>query len=344
MDLNRLRHVYDQDGPFATVYLEGRSPGEDAGEQIRLRWRALRERLVSGGATTPVLEALDAELRSGVAGEEQADGRVLVASKAGVLLHEPWDAALGTGDDARWTPVPELGAYAREAARSVRMLVVISDAHGARIRRELLAEQHEPQQLSSLNIAGSGVGRVLKPHGGALSHRQIHRQAEEALERNAKDIVDSTRKAAANFRPHVIVLAGEVQSRTAVRQQLTDDIAGLVTEAEHGGRDEPTADEALHDELLTMAGDQAARRSARYTDQFNAALKRGRAVQSHEQVAEAAESGAVDTLLFESGVPGSHEGSLLKLCAQTSSEFGVVTEDTGLTDGVGAILRFPPPQ
>lgn len=51
MDLSRLQSVYVHEGPVATVYLEGRSPAEDSGEQLRKRWEDLRDRLSAEGAS-----------------------------------------------------------------------------------------------------------------------------------------------------------------------------------------------------------------------------------------------------------------------------------------------------
>jgi len=36
MELGELKAVYAHEGPFVTVYLEGRSPSEDAEKQVRL--------------------------------------------------------------------------------------------------------------------------------------------------------------------------------------------------------------------------------------------------------------------------------------------------------------------
>jgi hypothetical protein len=116
MELARIRPVFAHKGPYATVYLAGGSPGEDAAERIRLRWNALRARLEGEGAATETLVALDEHLDAGVRGEQQADGRVLVAAGDDVQLAEPWDAALGVGDAAHWGVAPELGAYVRELA------------------------------------------------------------------------------------------------------------------------------------------------------------------------------------------------------------------------------------
>src|SRR5690606_20264518 len=101
MELSLLRHVYDQEGPFATVYLEGRSPSEDAGTQTRLRWQALREQLLSDGAPEDIVQAIKNELGQATAGEEQGNGRVLVANSSGVLLNEPFDVAQGRSEERR---------------------------------------------------------------------------------------------------------------------------------------------------------------------------------------------------------------------------------------------------
>src|SRR5690625_6589880 len=98
MDLARIRPVYDHPGPFATVYLEGRSPGEDAPQQVRLRWKGLREQLDTDGAEATALDALEARLFDEESGEVQVDGRVLAATTAGVLLDASWDATRGSGD------------------------------------------------------------------------------------------------------------------------------------------------------------------------------------------------------------------------------------------------------
>lgn len=339
MELAELRRVYEQDGPFATVYLEGRSPAEDAGAQIRLRWDALRERLRADGAGDGVLEHLDAELMSERSGEEQADGRVLVATESGVVLDAPWDAALGSGDDAHWTTVPELGAYVREKARAVRELVVIADQEGAHVRQEVIAEQHEPQEVDAEEVRGGAVEGVHKPRGGALSHKQNQRRADEAVLRNAKDVAEHVRDVGARFRPEVLVLAGEVQARTAIRRELPAQAAPQVAETDRGGLDQGASDEALTEELLRIAGDLSERRAADLAERLESGLAHQLAVQGDESVAHAAEMGAVDTLLFQDDAPAAREAFLLKTCARTDSSAEVVRRE--LEDGVGALLRHP---
>ena len=74
MRLGFLQSVYEQQGPFATVYLDTSGDAEDAGKAIQLRWRQARERLAQRGADEKLLRAVDEELeqpqsRSGQRGE-----------------------------------------------------------------------------------------------------------------------------------------------------------------------------------------------------------------------------------------------------------------------------------
>lgn len=342
MDLTRLRPVYEHAGPFATVYMEGRSPGEDSRNQMRLRWKSLRERLASDGAAADVLDALEAALTDEQAGEEQTNGRVLVATEdGGLVFDEAWDAALGSGDDAHYTVLPELGAYVREQARSVRMLVAISDAQGAVVRQEIVAEQHVPRDVDAETVAGSADEGVHKPRGGALKHNQIQRRAEHAAQHNAEDVVAHLRTVAASFRPRVLVLAGETQTRTVIRDALSGELADLCVEADRGDTQDNAAEQALAEQLREIASSEATRSAQARAEQLYEGLAHGQAVQGDQQVAQAAEMGAVDTLLLEHGSSLDREAFLIKQCAQTSARADLVEADTGVTDGVAALLRFP---
>lgn len=341
MDLSRLRNVYAHEGPFVTVYLEGRGPSEDAREQMRLRWKALSDHLSSERADADAVTAVESALVTDKAGEEMADGRVLVADASGVVLDEQWDAALGTGDFAHWTRLPELGAFVRERARSVRMLVAITDQESARVRQEVIAQEHSPRALNDEEVEGSANSGVHKPRGGWLSHNQIQRRADHAVERNVEDIVAHLRTVSAHFRPDVLVLAGETQARTAVRDELPEALHKIVVDAERGGTRDETSEQALADELREIAGNHSARTAESRAEQLDSGLAHGRAVQGDEAVMAAAEQGAVDTLLFEHDHEAAREALLIKTCAETGAGVDLVSTGTGLTDGVGALLRHP---
>ncbi len=344
MELGTLRDVYTHSGPFATVYLEARPPAEDSATQLRLRWADLREQLASTGADAAALEALDARLGEARGGEGQADGRVLVASAEGVALEADWDASLGAGDAAHWTVVPELGAYVRETARAVRALVVLADRQQAALRYEIITPERHVRELASQQTEGDAVSGVHKPRGGALGHKQMQRRAEEAISQNAGEIAEALRKAAAEFRPRVIVLAGEVQGRTAVAGELTDELAKLLTSIDRGGGERPITDDELSRELARIAERVGSDYAAHYAEVLGDGLPHGQAATGGEKLAEAAEFGAVDTLLFEDTAPAAREAFLIKTCAETDASFELLPAGTGIADGAGALLRFPLPE
>lgn len=341
MRLAALRHVYEQAGPLATVYLEGRSPAEDAAEQTRLRWRELRERLQSQGAADGALEVLDDALAAELSGEEQANGRVLVADENGLALHARWDAALGTGDSAVWQQLPDLGSYVREQARAIRELVVVASQTGATVRQLVIAEQHEPREVRADDIEGSAYEQVHKPRGQAESHSRIQRRADEAVSQNAKDVVERLRKLSSNFQPHALVLAGETQGRQAIRAELPDELADILSETDRGGEGAKESDSALTDELLTIAERTSEHKAGQRSEQWQSALAHDLAVQGAQSVAHAAEVGAVETLLLEPGTDATREAFLLKVCSETDAAVDLVAEGTELDEGVGAILRYP---
>ena len=105
MELDEVRSLYEGRPPFATVYLEARSPAEDSPQQVRLRWEELRRDLVAQGAGDEALEALDRAVLGEEAGEVQSSGRVLVADASAVRLDAPW------GSQFPLRPWPQVPLY-----------------------------------------------------------------------------------------------------------------------------------------------------------------------------------------------------------------------------------------
>lgn len=338
MELSALTSLYNEAGSFATVFLEGHSPGEDAESQIRLRWQRLRKQLAAKGAADSALAALDAELERDKPGEEQANGRVLVASDQGrICLDEPWDTAPG-GDEAHWGVLPELGPYVREIDRAARVLLVVADQTEVRLSRLVVSREQELQEESRDNLEGGAVEGPHHPRAGALSHRRIQRRADEAVKQNAKEFATAVTRELHEFTPDVVILAGEVQGRTALRDQLGDH----VVETDRGGGTDTRAQQALNEEVLRVANEHVEGQLQENAARLNAAHGHQDAVQGHEQVLKAAETGALETLLLEDGTAAKREALLLKKAAQSGAAFALVPHGTGLTDGSGGILRFHP--
>lgn len=356
MELTRLRPLLEHPGPMATVYLENRPPGEDAGTQSRLRWQAVRERLEADGATLPALAALDSALRQDPVGEIQADGRVLVACDDGVLLDEHWDASLGSGDAGYWSDAPQLDRYVREALTAVRVLVAVTDQQGARVRQEILGELvtdgTEPaaeQQFSAAGstVEGSGGGRVHKARRGYLSHKHNQRRADEVVHQNAADVAEHLAEAAGHFRPDALVLAGTVQGRTAVRAELPEHLARISVEADRGGVGDEAAETALAEQIDEIAEALRSRRLDADTDAFELARSQGLTVRGPGAVADAARQGAVSTVVLGHEAADGPTGDALAASSACGAEVKLADLPEGdYADGrrgIAAVLRFAVP-
>lgn len=342
MKLQTIREVQEAQGPVATIYLESRSPDEDAEKHLRLRWDALRRELDGEGATDEVLSALEDAIIVDDIGEVQADGRVLVANHHGVLLNTTWDAAVGTGDAAHLADEAQLGPYIREAARSVRLLVAIANQEGAVVRREVAVGERERSAGPEEAVDPETVESVRKPRGQALSHKQIQRRADEGTKQNARGVAEHLSSVAKQWHPDALVLAGEVQGRSAVRDELAHALADICHETEKGGADDPSAEEALTVALREVASQVAAERARQHRERFEEAKANGRTAEGSSAVATAADLGAVDTVLLGDGAPAADEGALLAACARTDAQ--AETMEGTVPDGVAAILRFELPQ
>jgi hypothetical protein len=372
MDLSRTRDLFERQGPFATVYLEARNPGENADRETGLRWRGLSKSLTEQGADDKTIAALDDVLGTARGGDVDAYGRVVVASAEGVLFDEPVEGVVASGDSAIWSPLPELGAYYRSQSGSVRVLLVVADKTGGDVYQVIASNTEGARELSEETISGSAVESVHKPREGGNAHKQRQRRHEQATYQNAADVVAGIRSAASSFRPEVLVLAGEVQGREVIREQLPSELSAILREIDAGSRAAGASEDALEDALLTEAGRAATEQETAVREQFHEAKAHANAVEGLEPVLEAARTGAVATLLLVDGtqVPGElyvgdspeaistdpanlkeisdakpvarpAENVLVRATGALGGDIAVLGAGTELVDNVGALLRFP---
>jgi Bacterial archaeo-eukaryotic release factor family 2 len=372
MDLSRTREIFERPGPFATVYLEARQAEEDSAKQVQLRWRDLSNQLKQAGADDKTLAALDDELGGERRGSITGVGRVLVASAEGVLFDDEVEGVDAAGDVAVWSPLPELGRYYRSQTGSVRVLLAVVDQTGGDIYQLVADNSEGARELAEETVKGQALETVHKARGGGLGNRTRQNRHEMASYENADEVVKGIRSAASQFRPEIIAVAGEIQGRSAVRNELTGELASITREIEAGSRAAGASEDALESELLTVAGEVATERESRVRQSFQEGKAHANAVEGLEPVLEAARQGAVETLLLvdHQEVPdelyvGSSpeqistdpanlaemsdtepvarpaEQVLLRTVGALGGDVQVLGGGTSLVDGVGATLRFP---
>lgn len=178
---------------------------------------------------------------------------------------------------------------------------------------------------------------VHKPRGGALSHKQIQRLADEMVKQNIREVADHLDKVAKSWNPDLVVLAGEVQGRAALRDELSPALKDRFVEVGSGNTSDDGAEAALTDELRRLAAEHSDR-AAEPEEQFGTAQAHGLAVEGADRVARATEMGAVETLLLEYDRTAERETELLAGCVRTDAEAALI--NASVDDAVAAVLRF----
>ena len=334
MELEALRTLYEHEGPFATIYLESRSPAADAEQQVRLRWDDLRQQLSEAGTPEDVLAAIDDAVLVEDITEVHSNGRVLVANSTGVLLNDAVDASLGAGDHAHWSDEPELGDYIRQRERAVKMLVAITDQTGATIRQVIVADSHDMDERSETQIDADDA--VSKPRENALHHSKIQNRADEVVKQNVREVAEHLEKTARSWQPEAVVVAGETQGRSALLEELSDELA--IREVESGGTDDDAAEHELAAQLRAVAYELSAERVRENTERYEYGTAHDQAVSGSQAVARSTEMGAVGTLLLEYTRGATDEATHLAAAIRTGADVGLV--EYSLDDAVAALLRF----
>lgn len=230
MKIDWLKPLVGRPGPFATVHLDA-TPSAEAGEKdVANRWRAARRALEHQGAPAAVLDALeDAVRRPTHEGGER--GRVLVADVDGVLVDRTLRHA-PTAPTAVWLPVPALLRAALAADEAVDALCVAVDRAGADFW-SCDAEGRDAGRRETYTAPHDEVSKTSSP---GTKRATIESRAEDTWERNAAAVAAEIDRRAAQQRPEVVLLTGDVRAVKSVRSDLGQAAAVRTVEVPGGGR------------------------------------------------------------------------------------------------------------
>ncbi|WP_233576063.1 baeRF2 domain-containing protein [Saccharopolyspora rhizosphaerae] len=329
--------MYEQQGPFATVYLDTSGDAEDAGKAIELRWRSAREQLSEAGADETTLQIIDEALQ-----EPQRTsgnrGLVIVGNSDGVVFSDELPDRPGDFSDdelATYGPVPALFPYLRMRGTRIPHVIAVVDREGADITtvRATLASKTTEVEGDADLLHKSHTG------GGAGSEQRQQNAVEENRKHNAGQVAEEISKRAAAINAEAIVLAGDPQQRQLVRQDIRKGLQPLVVETEAGHRDPNASEESLQQEVSETVGAVVDDRVQSVISDFE--RERGehsRATEGWESTVAAVQRGQVETLLR--AVPDASERpSTLHI---GPSQADIATSESALTDmGVQGVQTAP---
>ncbi|MCT2581550.1 Rv2629 family ribosome hibernation factor [Actinophytocola gossypii] len=289
MNLTALRETLDHRGPFASVHLDASHDTEDAAKVAELRWRAVREELAERDAPDPTLGALEDALdRAPPSGRA---GRLLVAAGDEVLVDE-YLPAPPAQPMVRVSALPYLLPLADWNRREVPHVVVTVDRTGAQVRAVHAGGAEHTEDVEGREHP------VHKVRGAGMAHRNVQSYAEETVKRNIAEVAEEVARQVRNAHAQLLVLAGDPEARTRLRDALPAECAGIVAEIEHSRVADPSHDTVAHD-LADLLAEQRRVEQDRVLERFRVGGGHGLAVQGLADTVAALRAANVEVLLVD---------------------------------------------
>jgi hypothetical protein len=357
-DVTRL---FERSGPFATAYLDATRATELGGEQVRLRWQALRSTLLHAGADEATVAALDHSAEDRVPGEH---GRVLVGAGGETLLAASLPRP-PLRPLARWAPLPHVMPYLAQQGPRIPHVVVLADRGGADI---------STSSGITTSVAGTHDYPRRKTSTADWSERHFQQRVEQNWTANAREVAAVVADCAARVAAAVVVLAGDPRARGLLRTELPTflDPDVEVVQLSEGGREPGASRQELDDAIQGVLLQRELRERERVLDRLGAAGGHGLAVTGVGAVVDAVRRSQVDTLvladdpsstlyawigpralqlaldeeeLHAMGVAAPQrdrlDAALVRALAGTDASLLIVPAgDVKLPDGIAALLRY----
>ncbi|GAA4233479.1 hypothetical protein GCM10022254_36090 [Actinomadura meridiana] len=361
MELSFLKTLYQRPGPFASVYADLTRTTEDALKAVELRWRALRADLEARDAPKATIRAIEQTIDEETMAR-RSEGLVIFAADGEVVYV---DRLPGPPRTARATvaPLPDVLPYLAERGERFPHLVAVVDRRGGEIDYVTAEGGHR-----HIDVQGDEDYPIRKTKAGDWNQSRFQRSSENVWKTNAKKVAHEIDRAADRCGAEAIVIAGDTRVRTAVLDEVSDNVLEHTVETD---KNTTVNDPDLGAELRRILRLKTAERVMTVAERFERELANGqRAVSGMVATTEAVRQGQVETLLLEDA-PDSDErlwvgpepGQIAMTPDELRDEFGVTSPQrapagaalvraAAATDGelvvlppeadlqVGAVLRY----
>lgn len=302
MRSDRIAHLYEDPGPFATGYVDVSRDTENAPEKIELQVRTATDAATQAGAP----ESVVAQLREALLEPTEVPAptsRFAVVTERGVLLNEVVRARLDQPSGS-WGPLPDLGAWISDEAQTVPFVLALVDHEGGDVSVHRTGTPDRPDEVRT---AGGETEFEHKVRGGGWAHLKWQHYNESVWARNARSVAQEiTEHVRAGIR--VVLLAGQPGSRQEVLTGLEGLQGVTVVELDAGGRGEDGGDEALQKAVARAVEEQVMTARVEMLDDLQERLGRDDAVATGvTDVVDAFVRGQVATLLIDPTSTAEHE-------------------------------------
>lgn len=362
-ELPEAAELFGHAGPFVSVVLATGAETEDAAERFELEWAERQRRLLERGAPQPLLDRMGEWLLSA---RTEAPGLACVA--AADAADTPLVTATGPEPSvelAEWDSLPRLGTIIEWHQASPPALLVVIDRTGA----DIYSGGPDAQLIDVVEGEDGPVVRRSAP--GGWSQRRYQQRAQDQWRANAGEVARTVAELAQRIDARLVVVAGDDQAVQYTLGELPERVRNLVRRVE-GGRG-PGAEGELEEGTARWYRTAVAEDTVALIEKFKEELGQlDRGVAGVDDVVAALRMTAVDTLLLRDDPDdarrlflregdrtsvGVHEADLegldlfnarlpdamIRAVWAAGGRVRITPGIPELTDGVGALLRFPVP-
>ncbi|MEV0136238.1 Vms1/Ankzf1 family peptidyl-tRNA hydrolase [Dactylosporangium sp. NPDC050688] len=292
MRLSMLRPLYEQAGPWASVYVDTSRNTEDGAEQVDLRWRAARESLAADGCDEDTLDAME----QAVLERPQEPGRhglAVFAAHGAVALAQPLDAP-PRREIAAFGPLPHTMPLVAQLGEQIPYVQVLVDHTGG-----FLTGTGPGRLVRTASVEGSQDFPIRKSNVGGWQQSHWQQAAQESWQRNAGEVAVAVAELAEGCDAQVIVVGGDPRSRPMLVERLPERWRDLVVTTEAGARAAGADPHALDEATIRAVAERAAAHETDVVDRYR--MQRGRDAAAGDglpAVVAALQRGQVDTVLL----------------------------------------------
>ncbi|AGZ41177.1 baeRF2 domain-containing protein [Actinoplanes friuliensis] len=291
MNLDFLRPLFDQPGPWVSVYLDATRASENADHEVNLRWRGLRELLEQQGAEAITLDAV----QRAVDEHPYQPGRygLAIFARAGEAVLVETLSAPPPADEAHLGSLPHAMPLVAQRGEEVPYVRVLADRTGADL--DALSVGGAPRHRT---VTGSAKFPLRKVQVGGWSHRHYQQAVEESWKHNADDVAAAAVQLAETVGAEVIVAGGDVRAVQTLAGRLPKRWQERLVQTDAGARHAGADEEALDDVTIQAVADIADRTTREAIDRYQAQRGSGQASTGLTDVVTYLQRGQIDTVLL----------------------------------------------
>ncbi|WP_128382069.1 Vms1/Ankzf1 family peptidyl-tRNA hydrolase [Streptomyces cavernae] len=298
MDLAFLQPLYEQPGPWASVYVDTSQRSESMAHERSLMALDVFRQLAAQDADEPTCRAVYTAIED-LQHASEPYGRALFATRGQVVLDPPL-ARPPQRTSALWAPLPHTAPLLELAEQEPVCLVAYIDRRGA---------EFELRGALGSENAGEVRGRQWPIHRTASSdwsERHFQLKVENTWEHNAAEVADALSVCQEETRADLIILVGDDRERRSVHERMPKRLLDRTTETEHG-----IGSRLLDQEVERIRAEHVRRRTEEDLERFLAARApdeegRSGAVEGVPALVAAAREHRIDELLIRLEGPDAH--------------------------------------